>query len=110
MGNHTWATVSPSPAVLNSHPEAWLDVSLRDRPGGSLSASQHPLPSWFPLLVSQPKLVASSMPFLGLALPAPPLGGLPIYGQGFGCSGAYECASHYLEGRGEERGQVKRAS
>lgn len=52
MGSHTWATGSPSPPVLNSPPEAWLGVSLRDRLGGSGTANQRPLPqlvshSWF---------------------------------------------------------------
>lgn len=107
MGNHTWATVSPSPPVLNSHPEAWLDVLLRDRLGGAVALPISTLcPSWFPPLGFSAKAGGFIYAFLGLALPAPPLG---VCGQGFGCSGAYECASHYLKDRGEESGQVKRA-
>lgn len=105
MGNHTWATVCPLPPVLNSHPEAWLGVSLRDRLGGRHTANQHPLPqlvfpSWF----------LSQSWWLHLCL----FGVRPACSSPWGpwdlWAGVYECASHYLEDRGEESGQAERAS
>lgn len=57
-------------------------------------------PSWFLPLGFSAKAGGFIYAFLGLALPAPPLGSLGICGQGFGCSGAYECASTWrTEGR-----------
>lgn len=81
MGSHTWVTGSPSPPVLNSHPEAWLGVSLRDRFWGQWHCKSAPsAPAGSPLSVSQPKLVASSMPFWGKPCRPLPLGGLGICG------------------------------
>lgn len=52
--------------VLSSCPEAWLGVSFMDAGLGAVGLQISTLyPSWFPLLVSQPKLVASSVPFQG---------------------------------------------
>lgn len=97
MGNHTWATVSPSSPVLNSHPEAWL--------GGRHTANQHPLPQ----LVS-PSWFLSQSWWLHLCL----FGVSPACSSPWGpwdlWAGVWVLASLWMEDRGEGRGQVKRAS
>lgn len=67
----TWEVGSPGKphlglCVLSGHPEAWLGVPLMDTGLGAVALQISTLySSWFPLLVSQPKLVASSVPFWG---------------------------------------------
>lgn len=83
MGNHTWASVSTSPPVWNSYPEAWLGVSLRDTGLGAVALQISTFhPSWIPRLGFSAKAGGFICAFSGLALPAPPLRGPGIYGQG----------------------------
>lgn len=97
-----FGTVTLRPGLV-SHlgAQAWGAVALSD---------QHLPPQLDLPLGFSAKAGGFICAFCGLALPAPPLGGPWDLWAGLGCSGVSGCVRHYLEGRGEESGQVRRAA
>lgn len=96
-----FGTVTLRPGLV-SHlgTQAWGQSHLRSAPSTPAGS-----PSWF----------FSQSWWLHLCLfrvsPAcsPPVGPWDLWAE-LGCSGVSECVCHYLEGRGEERGQVRGGS